>query len=162
MAKAKPLPPLDELREFLDYDPETGAFTWIKKTARNSKFHPGDKAGSPNAQGYTYLQVRGHRIRANRLAWLWMTGEDPGDLHVDHVDGDRSNNAFENLRLATQSQNGFNRREAKGYCRYRNGFQAQIKVGGKQRILGRFDTEEEARAAYLAAREVLHGSFCPT
>ena len=41
--KAKPLPPLEELKEFLDYNPDTGIFTWKKQVAPNIKV--GQKAG---------------------------------------------------------------------------------------------------------------------
>lgn len=61
-----PLPPLAELQKVLYYDPETGVFT------RNGKL-----AGHVQ-HGRRKIDFKGKAYFASRLAWLWMTGEDPG------------------------------------------------------------------------------------
>ena len=73
---------------------------------------------------------------------------------VDHVDGDRKNNLLSNLQWVTKQQNSHNIRSAKGYhwdkrCQK---FMAKIKVDGKTKYLGLFETEADAHAAYCAAR----------
>ncbi len=89
-----------------------------------------------------------------------MTGEDPAE--IDHIDGDRANNQWANLRNVDRATNAKNRslsrRRKRGYdlpmgiTRLDNQF--EVRVSGK--YIGAFYTIEEARAARLAA-EVLLG-----
>jgi hypothetical protein len=80
------------------------------------------------------------------------------DLHVDHIDGNRQNNKLENLRMVTHQENHFNRTKAKGYCWDKNAgkWHAQITLNGKNKNLGYFNTEAEARDAYLEAKKIMH------
>lgn len=94
-----------------------------------------------------------------------MTGDWPANL-VDHIDMNKSNNAWSNLRDATKSQNGKNSRAKrtnkfglKGVCKVGNRYQAQIGCDGVKHHLGLFGTPEEAHAAYAAAAKELHGEF---
>lgn len=93
---------------------------------------------------------------------------EPNGLQVDHVDGDGLNNRRGNLRLATASQNQSNRGKPQNNT---SGFKgvswendrkkwcAAIRKMGKRRYLGRFDTPQEAHAAYCAASATAHGEF---
>ena len=76
---------------------------------------------------------------------------------IDHVDKDKSNNSIENLRIVTKQQNTFNTK-AKGYtwCKKNKKWHAQIHLDGKNKNLGYFENEEEAREAYLTAKEIYH------
>jgi hypothetical protein len=87
---------------------------------------------------------------------------------VDHIDGDGLNNRRNNLRVATSAQNGRNRGAQRnntsgykgvGWDKSRQKWTAQIKVNGKQKHLGRFDTPEAAHKAYCEAADRLHGKF---
>ena len=80
------------------------------------------------------------------------------DLQVDHIDGNRLNNKLENLRMVTNQKNHFNRTKAKGYTWNKNAekWQAQICINYKKKCLGYFDTEAEAREAYLSAKKIYH------
>ena len=77
---------------------------------------------------------------------------------IDHRDGNPSNNRIENLRPTTHQGNDWNRTQAKGYTwdKERKKWMAQIRVNGTHIHLGRFDTEEEAHQAYLAAKLIHH------
>ena len=77
---------------------------------------------------------------------------------VDHIDGDKTNNNISNLRWATHSENMQNKRAAKGYTWHRqhNKWMAQISVNKKVIFLGLYDTEEDARQAYLDAKKIHH------
>lgn len=79
-------------------------------------------------------------------------------LQIDHIDGNPLDNRRSNLRAVTHQQNHFNRTSARGcyWNKLLKKYQAQITVDGKQIHLGCFDTEQEARAAYLEAKEKYH------
>ena len=82
---------------------------------------------------------------------------DTENVEVDHINHDGCDNRRNNLRIVSRQENAFNLR-AKGcsWDKSRNKWAAEIKVSGKKKYLGRFDSEIEARNAYLAAKEQLH------
>ena len=173
MTKTKPLPPRNLLQELFNYDEKSGILTW--KKARTGTIKAGDTAGTVHvANGNKYLVVylsidgKSSHYVVHRIAWLYVTGEDPGDFVIDHIDGDSLNNCFSNLRKATHSQNICNSKlrkdnvaGLKGVCfrSQRNNYQASIKKNGKKIYLGTFDTPELAHMAYCKAAAELHGDF---
>jgi len=103
-----------DVRRLLDYEPETGVFTWRERPGSshhtkiwNARF-AGSRAGSVGDEGYRHIKLSGRRRREHRLAWLWMVGKFPSD-QIDHRDGDRGNNRWSNLAAATATQNQWNR-----------------------------------------------------
>jgi hypothetical protein len=150
----------DDLRAELHYDPSAGVF--IRKRAAGGA-RVGDVAGGASTDGYTSVSIRGVRYRAARLAYLWMTGQHPsGD--IDHVNRDRRDDRWENLRLATRAQNLANtgaRSGMKGACwvAAKGKWKAQIRHGGKNHHLGYFDRECDAHEAYARAAREAHGAF---
>ncbi len=151
------------LQRLLNYDPETGNFTWLISAGRRVK--AGDIAGSIDSKGYCRIRIDSRRYSAHRLAWLWVTGAWPA-ADIDHIDMNRANNAFINLRDATRSQNKANIRAysnnllgIKGVAKRRNGYVARICKGGVGQYLGYFATIEEAHDAYAAAATALFGEF---
>lgn len=149
---AKPLPPLNRLRELFSYCPESGQLLRLKSASPNAR--KGDPAGSPHNAGYLQVQVDGQKWLVHRLAWALQTGEDPGEMEIDHRDGNRSNNAWSNLRLATPSQNRANR-SVRGFHRRGNRFF----VVHQHKYVGLFETELEARHAYEKACEERSGEY---
>lgn len=77
---------------------------------------------------------------------------------IDHINGDKSDNRIINLRSVNHQQNGFNRTTAKGYYwnNKKNKWHSQIRLNGKKIHLGLFNTELEARKAYLDAKKIYH------
>jgi hypothetical protein len=156
---------VEELREILSYDAETGALRWLR---RAGKARGGDEAGCINDRGYRYIGVGGLAYRAHRLAWYLATGEWPPD-EVDHVNGRTDDNRLANLRLATRLENAGNQRTAHrrnrstgvlGVYRERGRFMAQIYHAGRREFLGSFETVAEASAAYWKRKRELH-TFAP-
>lgn len=93
-----------------------------------------------------------------------LKGEDPLSYQIDHINENKSDNRIENLRKATHSQNLYNRKSIKGYCfdASKNKWKAYIRANHKRKFIGYFDTKEQAREAYLRAKEKLHGEFMPS
>ena len=168
MTQSIPLPPLEEVQKWLNYDSQTGLFTWRKSSGSKKA---GSEAGGIDAFGYRRIRIGTVKYQAQRLAWLLATGEDPADFHVDHIDSNPANNAIANLRLATNAENACNRgapaNNTSGYKgvtwkKSKNRWNAQIMVDRKKKNLGYFNTAEEAHAAYCNAAEQLHGNFART
>lgn len=159
------------LREVLHYNPETGLFTW--RVNIYSGHHGkrllravGDVAGGDAGNGYWRVSLDGKRYLAHRLAWLYMTGDWP-NAQIDHRDRNPANNAWPNLREATNAQNGANKGALannkigiKGVFPTANGrFRAHIRVNGNRRYLGTFATAEVAHAVYRRAAKAAFGEF---
>jgi hypothetical protein len=155
----------EKSKERLYYDPNIGIFTWIK-VAWNKTQWIGKEAGCIDpSNGYVVIKIDGVVYRAHRLAWIYMTGIDPGE-QIDHVNLVRNDNRFSNLREAShtqQQQNGplwsSNTSGHKGVTRVRNKWRAQIGKDNRMIYLGDFSSKEEAAAAYRKAAERLFGDF---
>jgi hypothetical protein len=154
----------ETLRTLLSYEPETGLFTWKHKRKR---VFQGDIAGATHKSGYIVIGCQGKIWPAHRLAWLYMTGRLPPSF-IDHIDGNKTNNRWRNLRLASRSENSRNRGAQKNN---KSGFKgvswdssnqkwrAIIYVDGKKIALGRFSCPVAAHQAYSEAAESFHGQF---
>ena len=153
----------DRLRSVLRYEPESGKFFWLKG---NNQKKAGDEAGFLTKFGYVTIYTCRRHFMAHRLAWLWMTGEWP-KARVDHKNMVRSDNRWNNLREADDSDNKANQKAyrnnflgVKGVRLHESGkYVARVCKNGKSSYLGVFDTIEEARSAYEAAAKKLHGEF---
>lgn len=165
MSKQGPLPPAAELRRIFSYDPETGALTWRMSPSGNVR--SGEEAGCVSGRGYRQVRICRRRYYVHRIIWAMMTGDGPAE-HIDHRDGDRTNNRWANLRAASPAENARNRRLVAGntsgvkgvswYARARK-WQAQIREGRHRIFIGYFTSLDEAARAIEAAREKYHGEF---
>lgn len=89
----------ERLHELLSYDKETGEFR------RKFDIHANKKnsvAGYVNEEGYIKIGIDNKTYSAHRLAWLYVEGFNPKNLEIDHIDRNRSNNAWSNLRLTSR------------------------------------------------------------
>lgn len=153
------------LHDILNYDHETGVFTWKVGNKRNTK--AGDIAGNVTNGGYIRIWINGKTHAAHRLSWLYLYGAVPTQ-QIDHINGIKTDNRLSNLRLATHAQNQQN---TKTYANNTSGFKgvtwsrwaskwvAQISIDGRQKRLGYFATAEDAYEVYCEASRRFHGSF---
>jgi hypothetical protein len=153
-----------KLKSLLHYNPRTGLWTnLVDRTRKNA----GKRAGWINENGYVELSVSGRYYKSHRLAWFYMTGRWP-QHQIDHKNTSRSDNRWNNLRVATHGQN---RRNCTKYANNTSGlkgvswhvqhgkWQAQIQIDKKKQYLGFFNTPEQAYKAYTIAAKKHFGKF---
>ncbi len=110
------------------------------------------------------VKIGRHFVAAHRIAWALMNGEWPTRL-IDHINGDKHDNRWANLRLASPSQNMHSRSGRANKTGYRgvfpngNGFASKIMVNRKIIQFPTRATAAEAYADYCAAARRYHGAF---
>ena len=143
--------PVERLWELYDYNPITGQL--ISKRLGRPISTKERKRG--HSYGRVNFRINGTCFSKSMQAtiWAWCAGAWPGKgLTVDHVNRDRTDNRFQNLRLATPREQAQNQQRFKsGATKRGNRWQARISVDGTLRHIGNYGTEAEARAAYLRA-----------
>ncbi len=172
------LPSQDYLKECFEYNEETGELTWRVRPLShfredwiakrwNGKL-AGKIAGTYDKKGYVQIKINKIFYKKHRLIWVMFTGSDPGDLEIDHINLIKDDNRFENLRLATGSENACNQKArvtnvsgAKGvsFDKETGKWRASVMKQGVIHHLGRFKTIALAEEAVRKARSVLHGQF---
>lgn len=162
--------------EYFTYDAETGLLWWKLKAREgpNGRFMPRVKVAGyakkrPDGQpSHIDVMVNRKHYGAHRVIWEMRHGPIPKGMMIDHKDTDPWNNRLQNLRLATNIENGRNRGKtrkntsgAKGVSYYKRlgSWQAVIKVDGKLRHLGQYHTRGAAACAYAKACLMYHGLF---
>lgn len=144
---------LDRARELLDYNPLTGIFRW---RVQQGLARIGEIVGTVQ-HGYRKTTIDREQIKIHRVAWFMTHGIWPKG-QIDHIDGDKLNNRISNLRDVSASVNMQNRyliskrnsHLPMGVGPTENGrFSANIRIGV-------FDTIEEASAAFMKAKRLLH------
>lgn len=154
----------DRLIEALNYNRETGVFTWKIKSSKNTVI--GSVAGSWKTESKERpirIRLDGKSYRAHRLAWFYEKKVFPSFL-IDHINGNCHDNRMCNLREATQSLNQQNQRRSHsdnktgflGVAKVKNGYRASIYANGKSNYLGLFSTPECAHVAYVQAKRDIH------
>lgn len=161
MSKEQALP-ASELRRLFRYDPETGVFTRLVRTANCVR--AGHSAGSVHPRGYVHIKICRFSYAAHRLAWLYVHGRWP-EGEIDHRNGVRSDNRLSNIRECDRfgnQQNTTAKRSTRsgfrgvGWHASTARWRARISRDGVTHNLGEFDSPEDAAAAYMAAKKRLH------
>lgn len=150
----------EELRQWFNYDPETGVFT--RKVSMNYRFPVGSIAGHEHMLGYVIIGFDGHYYKAHRLAWLYVHGEWP-PCDIDHINRIKTDNSIKNLEPKSRSANTLNCVDARrnnqngylGVSKKAYGYIARLGVEGTSHYLGSFKTAELASAAYWEAKKQL-------
>lgn len=168
----------ETIRQLLSYEKETGKLFWFMRDI--SWFVDGEQAASHNMkifntrfgdkEAFTAKDNNGYKIgrlnkknyRAHRIAFLIVEGRWP--TFIDHEDGDKANNKWENLKEVTHKQNTRNQKLRStntsgvmgvSWDKRDQKWLACVKVDGKTMPLGRYDDKNEA----VAAREAALASF---
>lgn len=153
---------IDLLKKLLQYSPETGKLYWKPRdestSPRAASFntrHAHTEAGCLNDKGYVLVSIKENRMRAHRIIYAMMTGSWPEE--VDHINGDRSDNRWGNLRNVSCRENrantyGWSKKTSSrfiGVCKQPDcgRWKAQASVEGKTKHIGLFTCEVEAAKA---------------
>lgn len=155
----KKLPIASDLNERFLYSESNGELTY--RTDSGYRIKAGMRAGSIKRNGYRQVSINGKVYAEHRLIWRMVTGQDPGELTVDHINEIKDDNRFDNLRLATEkeqarywiknhSQKWRQKNSYSPRCRYyykdrRNTWQVIMRIDGKTKYCGTFLTEQEAQ-----------------
>ncbi len=159
----KPIITQERLKELFDYDPETGLFTRLKISSKhtNKKYGVGTVANYIGGDGYILIRLGRGQYLAHRLAFLYMTGSIPNE--ADHINRNRSDNRWDNLRAVSRNENMRNKSEYKnnttgctGVNKVEYGYLAVIGVNGVRKTLGFYVNFEDAVSSRKSA-EIEHG-----
>ena len=144
----------EQLKELLDYNPDTGIFTW--KVDRSIAIKKGKVAGYKRPDGYIVTSINKKLYYLHRLAWLYVHGNFPNNV-IDHINKDKSDNKLCNLRDVTTSFNNINcnlrSNNSSGYTgisfvKNINKWRVRIKINKKTKCLGYFLDINEALKKY--------------
>lgn len=156
----------ERLMEVLDYNPDTGYFTWIVRLGARTQI--GGKPGTVDAGGYLKIAVDGKAFMAHRLAWIYFYGGDISNSEIDHINGNRLDNRISNLRLANRSENNWNQKiknsnnsgvKGVSWDKGAKKWRAQCMVNGVKYFIGRFNNISDAEQAVVSFRRKFHGKF---
>lgn len=151
----------EQLKEIITYDPETGICTW--KTSPNKLLPIGRECKSIDVHGYYQLSAYKKIYKLHRLCWLYMTGKMP-DGQIDHINHNRTDNRWCNLRVVDNKENHKNRplqcnnkSGVPGVCfssKY-NKYRSYITLSGKQIHLGLYENINDA----IEARKIANVKY---
>lgn len=150
-------------KDVLEYNESNGYFYWLE--TRSSTCIKGSIAGSVIKNGYRLIGVFGKRYRAHHLVWIIMTGSKvPKGYEIDHINRNRDDNRWSNLRLATRSQNNINSKDRisklpRGVMLNKGKYTAYIDKQNKRYYLGTYNTIEEAKLIRDNKAIELYGEF---
>lgn len=147
------------LHEIFDY--KDGNLIW--KCNRGSNKTKGKVAGYIKGKndlrndGYVVISLKSKNYKAHRLIWHYFNDDIPSGLQIDHINGIRHDNRIENLRLVTNQENQFNRKnKGYSYSKKEKKYIATITINRNKIRLGAFNTPEEAQEKYLRAKDEYH------
>lgn len=171
-SSGQPLPPLDVLREHVAIDEAApSGLRWARR-AQGPRLD--GRVGSKDANGYWNCKINNRALLVHRVVWALVHGCDPVGRVVDHIDGNASNNAVSNLRIATHAENLANSGAQRGRASLYKGvaramparaydrpllWRGVVVLGCTYRYLGLFGTEREAAQRYNAEALAIGGPY---
>lgn len=162
---------VEEISNYLEYNLDTGIFTWKWRADADSQWNgrwAGKKAGTLIGTGYRSIRIHGKPYRASRVAWALKSGKWP-EKYIDHINGQKDDNRWCNLREATNQENVRNQTKlgknntsgVHGVSQKRKLWRADIRVDGHLIYLGSFVEIKDAKTARKEAEEIYFGEFAP-
>jgi hypothetical protein len=158
---------VEQLRQWLEYDAETGAIVWRVK--RCGRAQTENAVRTPDRYGYLNITVDRRPYRLHTVAWALHHGEwPPVGMEIDHINLCKTDNRICNLRLATKAQqrgnsaklpNRSSKYKGVSWEKSRSVWHAAIEIAGRRRFLGRFKDENEAHVAYCRAADEIFREF---
>lgn len=147
--KLKKLPSREELRSLFDYLPQG---ILIRKSTNKPVYLRLNR-------GRYIVYINSESYRLSRVIYAWHFS-DPGNLQIDHINGNKKDDRIENLRVATNSQNNAAKCNSKGYFKNKNGkWVVDIMKDGKHNRLGTFANEKLAADLAFKLKIILFGDF---
>lgn len=152
----------ERMKDFWNYDPETGEFTW---KVNHGRVKAGELAGAVQESGKIQLNLEGVRYYAHRVVWAFKHGECSGDIEIKHINGVGIDNRLSNLKAVTHRENAaFSKRYSNNSTGYRGvswhkqhkRYHASIRINGKLKSLGYYKCPQEAHKAYCEARQTIN------
>jgi len=142
----------DHIHKYMSYNPDTGSMTWKKSTGGGQTL--GAEVGHTNSKGYRGCKVCGRSYKLHRLIWLYQTGSFPKH-DIDHINRNRSDNRWSNLRDVKSDVNAYNHKVRKDSktgisgvsvtCdKYKLPYHVRIAVDNEEKHLGFYKTLDEA------------------
>lgn len=129
---------------------ESKGYTYDKNTGKIFGMY-GKEISGKDKDGYIILQTG---LKAHHYAYYSIYGN-VDFIMLDHINRIVDDNRIENLRIVTHQENQWNN-GGKGCYLKNNKWMSQIQLNNKKIHLGYFNTEEEARQAYLEAKKKYH------
>ena len=125
-----------------------------------------EEAGTLSTNGYLVVTVAGKTFYVHRICWFLQPGKWP-EGSIDHRNGEKTDNCWSNLRLATHSQNGCNRLNSanKSGCKNvywsntRNRWVIDITLNRVRVFHQVMEDYDEAVALAKAKMDEIHGEF---
>lgn len=146
----KKLPDAELLNKLFSYDPDTGKVKRIFRIGGRSKV--GDIVGTRDSKGHLQVYIMNGLYMLHRIIWKLYYQEEPlGE--IDHINGDKTDNRINNLRVVKAGENNKNTKIPKNNTSGHTGvtwntsskkWQAQIVSNRKRYYLGVFDNFEDA------------------
>lgn len=156
------IPSKEELNELFDYHPVTGILYW-----KNHIRMKGKEAGGVDNSGYIRVRIKNKKYLIHRIIWTIVHGDIDGG-EIDHINGNKSDNRIDNLRLCSRSENCMNRGlfktnklGVKGviYHQTMKKYKASISKDNKKVTIGFYDNKDDAYTAYKNMTLLLHNNF---
>lgn len=151
--KYKKLPNKKTLNKYFDYDENTGLVT-RKLSFPNAK--KGTIAGTAQNHGYVVVSIKKNTYMLHRVIWVMKKGAIPRGMVIDHINGDKQDNRWDNLRLVSEIENNRNQKRSRKnnsgttgvyYKKDRDSWYAEIEIKGKKKYLGQYKKKENAICA---------------